>query len=400
MSDELDMQILQRDDQLLDALAARTAGTADGDVAVALLAALAADVDAQPIPLADAVALLAAAGAEPAGDGESATMLFPAPATVPHANGHHEAINGKANGTVRSLASAGSDHRRRRHAPRAAVAVGVVTAVVFAGSVAAAVTGDPLAPIRKVIQTVTGEPVKPEAVDRSLDGAGDALRRGDTRTAEDLIDEAQAKIGELDPDDAKRLQAALTLLIQQLAERAAATPGATTDPAATTEPGQQPSEEPPGETAEPSAEPSAKTGASEPAPEPSGEPSTSPDPNDDPPQEPSPQPTGQSGELSGDHSTRTAPFPPADPGGGNDNPGRGNGDDGKGSGQRPDNPGEQGDKGSDGGTRSEGDGSAGDDPRDERPRPVTEAVAETVDSFAAAAGALLTALEDALTPFA
>jgi hypothetical protein len=184
VSDDLDMLAVQRDDRLLDGLGARRPVDWEdaADPVASLLAALAADVDATPIPasLDDGVARVSAA-------------------------------------------------RRRLLASRVAIAAGVTGVVVFASGVAAAVTGDPLAPlapIRRVIATVAEQvaptPSKPEAVHRALDGAHDALARGDRETAAKLITDAQGQIDELEDPPPGDLQAELQTLLQQLRQQAAA----------------------------------------------------------------------------------------------------------------------------------------------------------------------------------
>jgi hypothetical protein len=253
--EQLDMQGVHRDDRLLDALAARRLGDVEdpADPVVPLLAALAADVDAAPLP-------------EIVPDG------IPEPA---------------------ALFAAG----RRRGlllAPRVGVAAGVAGAVVFASGVATAVSGDPLAPLeplRRVIVTVaeqvTAVPAKRESVHRTLDGADDALSRGDSRTAAHLISEAESQLQELDrpPED---LQSKLVELQQELGKRAVTTPGAVPlpgDPTTDADPGASgmaaatpdPPETAVGATSDPTT-----TTAGDPTPTPSDGTGT-PNPSDTPP---------------------------------------------------------------------------------------------------------------------
>jgi len=290
VSENLDMHGVQRDAALLDAVAART-GPVDADPAVLLLAALAADVDLQPVPLAEAVAVLTATGVLPAGDGEPTAVLLPEVTQVPRVNGHRRPAHGTTHGVVRTWTVGGSaGHRGGRRAPRAVAAmVSVVVAVMLASGVAVAVTGDdPLAPIRKVIRTVTGGPVvEPEMVGRTLDGAGAALDRGDTDSAEEMLDHAKRQLNELDPKDAQPLEEHLTRLLEKMTEQGATTPGATQTTAPTTEPTIGPSQ---GAGAKPPPEP-APTTEPPPEPAPTTEPPPEPAPTTEPPPEPQPSPS-------------------------------------------------------------------------------------------------------------
>jgi hypothetical protein len=124
----LDLVAVQRDSALLDALARRTR-TDDGDPVVGLLAALVADVDD---------GLLAVAGPDAA----------PLTALIPEQGGHR-----RRPGTVSSLPLA-LPPVGRRHVARAVAAMVVTAAVLSVSGVAAAVSGDPLTPYKRVIDVV------------------------------------------------------------------------------------------------------------------------------------------------------------------------------------------------------------------------------------------------------
>jgi hypothetical protein len=126
----LDLVALQRDAVLLDALAQR-ARTDDADPIAGLLGALAADVDD---------GLLAVAGPEAA----------PIRPLIPEQGGQH-----RRPGTVHTLPLA-APSTGRRHFARAMAAVVVTAAVLSVSGVAAAVTGDPLTPYKRVIDVVRG----------------------------------------------------------------------------------------------------------------------------------------------------------------------------------------------------------------------------------------------------
>jgi len=117
---ELDLLAVQRDDAQLDEIARRRAREPVADAALALLTALTVEVDA------------------------GLDDLLASPLRVP--------LDSETPAGVRSLAEAG-----RRRAARAVTAALIVTSLASVSGVAAAVTGDPLAPYRSVISSVSGE---------------------------------------------------------------------------------------------------------------------------------------------------------------------------------------------------------------------------------------------------
>ena len=131
----LDLLAVRRDAALLDALARRARPTgieteldAEMDPVVGLLAALAAEVDE---------GLLDVAGPETA-------------PLIPEQGGRHARP-----GTVSPLPLA-PPQAGRRHVARAVAAMVVTAAVLSISGVAAAVTGDPLTPYKRVIDVVRG----------------------------------------------------------------------------------------------------------------------------------------------------------------------------------------------------------------------------------------------------
>ena len=117
---ELDLLAVQRDDVQLEEIARRQAREPIADGTLALLAALTVEVDA------------------------GLDELLATPLRVP--------LDSETPAGVRSIAEAG-----RRRAARAVTAALIVTSLASVSGVAAAVTGDPLAPYRSVISSVSGE---------------------------------------------------------------------------------------------------------------------------------------------------------------------------------------------------------------------------------------------------
>jgi len=181
--DEIDVLAVQRDDELLDALGARAtvpAFAADDPVA-GLLAALATEVDDDLAP--------------------------PTP------------FHGF------DIADAGGRPRSRRIGTRTVVGLSLAGAVLSASGVAAAVTGDPLAPIRPIgkaiVELKPPAKVTPGQVNQELDGADAALSRGDHKTAREKLRKAKEKAKKLSGPEA---EAAKLRLAQLEAELAAQTP--------------------------------------------------------------------------------------------------------------------------------------------------------------------------------
>ncbi|MCX9190450.1 hypothetical protein C3Y87_03260 [Carbonactinospora thermoautotrophica] len=171
--EELDMGAVQRDEEIIEALAARRPVKADY-AAVRLLAALAADVDEEAAPAA-----------------RTAPVLEPA---------------------ARAVAERRRKALRRRLSGRGIVALTVCGALVSVSGVATAVTGavttgDPLKPFKKVMSVVGGEERKPstsaptDEIERKLREADEALHHGDRATAERKLREAREAVRDL-PDPA------------------------------------------------------------------------------------------------------------------------------------------------------------------------------------------------------
>ncbi len=171
--EELDMGAVQRDEEIIEALAARRPVQAD-DAAVRLLAALVADVDEEAVPAA-----------------RTAPVLEP---------------------VARAVAERRRKALRRRLGGRGIVALTVCGALVSVSGVAAAVTGavttgDPLKPFKKVMSVVGGEERKPstsastDEIERKLREADEALHHGDRATAERKLREAREAVRDL-PDPA------------------------------------------------------------------------------------------------------------------------------------------------------------------------------------------------------
>ncbi len=178
---EIDVVAVRRDDELLDALGARGAvpDFAADDPIAGLLAALAAEVDENLAP----------------------PVAFRGYQLVEYAP------------------------RRRRVGSRTVVALGVAGALLSASGVAAAVTGDPLAPIRPIGKAIgdlkSPSKVTPAQVDRALDGADAALGRGDNKTAREKLRKAREKAKKLTGPEG---EAARRRLAQLEAALAAQTP--------------------------------------------------------------------------------------------------------------------------------------------------------------------------------
>ena len=116
---ELDLIAVRKDDLSLDELATRQVSRPLDDEALTLLAALTADVDA------------------------GLAELLSSPLSVP--------VQVHTPAEARTIAAAG-----RRRTARAVTAALIVTSLASVSGVAAAVTGDPLAPYRSVISSVSG----------------------------------------------------------------------------------------------------------------------------------------------------------------------------------------------------------------------------------------------------
>lgn len=183
---EIDVRAIQRDDELLDALGARQPVPAfvGDDLVVDLLSTLADEVDegvGPPLP------------------------SFQVP--------------------VRS--SVIEMPRSRRVGRRTIIGLGVAGAIFSASGVAAAVTGDPLAPLKKVVIAVTD--AKPGGADsdqvrKKLREAREALSNGDRDSAVAQLAAARAKAEGLDGAEAEQAMADVKALEAVLAT---ATPGPT-----------------------------------------------------------------------------------------------------------------------------------------------------------------------------
>jgi len=165
---EVDQLAVQRDADLLDALASRAA-EGPGDGLQGLLWVLGADVDEG----------LAELLAEPLEDDRSEPAA------------------------VIDLAAAG-----RRRAARTLTVALLAAGLVSVSGVAAAVTGDPLSPYRSVISAVTGEDDKPtgtrdDGVSRQVRVVRGALRDGDLGAAELALQDLRADVAAL-PRGARR----------------------------------------------------------------------------------------------------------------------------------------------------------------------------------------------------
>jgi hypothetical protein len=306
LSDGPDLSAVYDDDRLLDALAARLPvdPAHSTDPVVRLLAALAADVDADEIPV---TPLTVDIGADSGAD------VIP---VAPLVAARRPALSDGQN----------RPRRRRGHAlaPRAVLAAGTAGAVLFAGGVAAAVTGNPLAPltpihdvITTVVEQVTPAGVKRRAADRALDDANEALSRGDRDAAVDLINEAQGQLDSLEkpPSD---LQAEVRQLQERLAQQAQ--PGMAQAPLVGQPPVATPSE--PAQTSAASTQPqtpdpTVTAAASEPtdtvgpSPDPSAEPTVDSNqtPTDTATSPSSPSPSTTPDESSTPSPSGTAPSP-------------------------------------------------------------------------------------------
>lgn len=172
--EELDMRAVQRDEEIIEALAARRPVDAGDDIAVRVLAALVADVD-EGLDIAPAPSAADAPAVEPAADDPVVEAR-------------------------RSGARAG----RRRLGRRGIVALTVSGVFVSVSGVATAVTGavttgDPLTPFKQVVSAVTGADRQPstaatakaEKIEQKLREADEAIRRGDRATAERKLREAR-----------------------------------------------------------------------------------------------------------------------------------------------------------------------------------------------------------------
>jgi hypothetical protein len=161
--DELDVLAIQRDDELLDALGARQPmpAFAGDDLVAGLLASLNDEVDegvGPPLP----------------------SFYVPVRSSIQEVP------------------------RARRVGRRTIVGLGVAGVVFSASGVAAAVTGDPFAPIKKVVTAVTDTPsgTTRDQVDRELRQAGEALDKGDRPEAREQLEAAREKAKKLKGADA------------------------------------------------------------------------------------------------------------------------------------------------------------------------------------------------------
>jgi len=291
----IDVRDVGRDDSLLDSLGQRRHLGVTDDPAARLLAALAADVDEET------VARRLRAG-----------RLSSLP--LPGDRGH-----------PRLLAAAVQRHGLR-HASRSALVAVVAVGVLSISGVAAAMTGDALAPLKAVVSSVTGVDLPrggdpgaaSGAVERDLAGAEAALSHGDTTRARKMLVQAKQRLPTVPTDEKADLISRLNRIEQRINQReeggptsivvvsatptpsvAVAPPDAGEPTTAPTEPVTSPS---PSASPSPSSSPSPEPTAAEPTESPS--PSPTPEASDEPTRSPIPDGTGGA-------DGPTAPKPPA-----------------------------------------------------------------------------------------
>jgi hypothetical protein len=315
----VDVRQFRRDDLVLDSLGKRRRTPVSEDPAARLLAALAADVDEQTVARRLRVGRLASL---PLPSDCLPTRLLPTVVTR-HARrhaGHH------------------ARHRLRR-ASRAAVVAAVAAGMLSTSGVAAALTGDALAPLRAVVSTVTGAGApRPEdpaavsgAVEQDLATAEAALGRGDIAIARRMLAQARQRL----PGVAQQAKAVLLDRLRRIEERiedraqiGPAAPVVVPAMPVPTHVPPTPAGDPVLPPAEPSASPSPEPTAAEPTdsptstatPEPSSPPTSSPasTPTPSPEQtDPGAEPDIESGSESGSESGMgpNTSQPPAEDGG-------------------------------------------------------------------------------------
>lgn len=230
LPDDLDLVIVRRDDELLDAIARREPGFAHlgeiaGDPALTLLAVIAADVDEGLELLLAELALdidlyetVAGAGSVPAQATRALSSIGPAGERTP-----------------------ATPRRGARHLGRVGVAAAVAAAVLSVSGVSAAATGNAFAPIHKVASTVAaafGHGPNQHASDRAklearLHEVDRLIRAGQFAQAQALLDEINGAAAGLSSSDqrgfAQQLANARARLDRALARANAAKtpPGAT-----------------------------------------------------------------------------------------------------------------------------------------------------------------------------
>jgi hypothetical protein len=192
---EVDLLAVQRDDRSLDALGARE-GADDPHGVLDLLRALTLDVDAD---LADVL---------------GQPLPRPRPDQV-----------------LRRIPSA-----RRRTGTRLAAGALVVSGLLSMSGVAAAVTGDPFSPYRRIVSAVRGpnpdvakQAADTAVMDQRIVSVRRSINRGDLGAAQAAIDALRTRISDLPeskrPDARKRLDALQKLLGRATARKKAATAG-------------------------------------------------------------------------------------------------------------------------------------------------------------------------------
>jgi outer membrane biosynthesis protein TonB len=263
----IDVRNIGRDDSLLDSLGQRRGRrfTAD-DPAARLLAALAADVDEVTVARRLRVGRLAS---------------LPLPA---------ERVPARLLPAVRY---------RLRRAARSVVVAALAAGLLSISGMAAAVTGDALAPVKAVVSTVTrvelpitgDSSVASGDVERDLAIAEAAITRGDLAGAREMVAQAREQL----PDVAAEAKPGLLVRVEQvearIATRAEAGPVSpvvvpTPPPAVEASPVPEP---PPSTTAAPGPSPTPSPTAAEPTEQPTATPSPQP-PTAEPTATPTPEP--------------------------------------------------------------------------------------------------------------
>jgi hypothetical protein len=197
--DPIDVGHVRRDDSVLDSLGQRRRRRIAEDPAARLLAALAADVDEETVARRLRVGRLAA---------------LPLP----------------SDRAPSRLLSGAARRGRLRHASRSAVVAAVAVGVLSISGVAAAVTGDALAPLKAVVSTVTGvdlprahDPSAASAasgaVERDLAFAEAAVTRGDILEAREMVIQARQQLPNVAPDLKAGLQKRLNRIVSRLEAR-------------------------------------------------------------------------------------------------------------------------------------------------------------------------------------
>ena len=240
LPEDVDFLLVRRDDELLDAIAQRehgydTLGELAGDPALSLLAAFATDVD-------DGLERLLAE-LEPAVGAEPVSPVVPVVPRQATRRAERRPLPSTAAPGRTVVAPSATRPARRAHLGRAGAAAAVAAAVISVSGVAAAVTGNPLAPMQKVAQTVQsvfGHGPNQHANDRakleaSLHDVDALIRAGRYAEAQALLDQLTGQVAALDAKQQNGLQKQLAALEARLDREVAKTaqatpPGATKAP--------------------------------------------------------------------------------------------------------------------------------------------------------------------------